>query len=43
MFHLPKSVFNVMLAPVSQDDLFVRPVVVVGEQDRFSQLFVEQS
>src|SRR5215475_4533947 len=40
VFHVGKSVFDVRLGAVGQNDLFIGPVVVVGEQDALVQLIL---
>ena len=37
VFHLTKSMFDVVLGSISADDLFVSPFVVVGKQKGFAQ------
>ena len=37
IFHLTKSMFDVVLGSISADDLFVSPFVVVGKQKGFAQ------
>ena len=43
MFHLLEGVFDTGLRAVGQHDLFVGPIVVVGEQDGLAHLVPAQS
>src|SRR5206468_12948817 len=38
ILHLPKSVLDVVLRAISQHNVFIQPVGVIGEQNGFAEL-----
>src|SRR5258705_12856130 len=42
VLHVPKGALEVVLCPVAQNDLFIAPVLVIGEQQRLAQLGFHQ-